>query len=275
MIEIPESSTLARQAAEVLTGRTVTAVFNATQPHKFAWYAGDPALYPALLVGRRFCGAEGHGAFVDLCLDGDIHITVGDGTNLRYCESGADIPAKYQLLIGLDNDAFLVFTVAMYGAIYATQGRIDSPYYTGAAAKPSPLAEGFDTTYFEGLFAQTKPTLSAKAFLATQQRIPGLGNGTLQDILFRARIHPKRKIAGLDAADRKKLYEVLHETLCEMTRKGGRDTERDLFGNPGGYRTLLSQKTFGGPCPVCGGDIRKEPYLGGAVYYCPCCQPLN
>lgn|GEM_PF-2077218 len=30
-----------------------------------------------------------------------------------------------------------------------------------------------------------------KAFLATEQRIPGLGNGVLQDILWTARIHPK------------------------------------------------------------------------------------
>jgi formamidopyrimidine-DNA glycosylase len=39
--------------------------------------------------------------------------------------------------------------------------------------------------------------LSAKAFLATEQRIPGLGNGVLQDILFTAGIHPKRKMAAI------------------------------------------------------------------------------
>ena len=38
--------------------------------------------------------------------------------------------------------------------------------------------------------------------------------------------------------------------------------------------TLLSKNTFTEPCPGCGGAIVKEAYLGGAVYYCPVCQPL-
>ncbi|MDD5016227.1 MAG: endonuclease VIII, partial [Atribacterota bacterium] len=40
-------------------------------------------------------------------------------------------------------------------------------------------------------------------------------------------------------------------------------------------RTLLSKNTIGKPCLVCGTDIQKVAYLGGAVYWCPMCQPLN
>ncbi|MZP54386.1 MAG: endonuclease VIII, partial [Bacteroidales bacterium] len=42
----------------------------------------------------------------------------------------------------------------------------------------------------------------------------------------------------------------------------------------GKYKTLLSKNTANKPCPVCGDTIRKEAYLGGAVYYCPSCQKL-
>ena len=59
-----------------------------------------------------------------------------------------------------------------------------------------------------------------------------------------------------------------------MTDKGGRDTERDLFGKRGGYKTKLSKNTLQNPCPNCGDTIKKEAYLGGAVYYCPTCQKL-
>ena len=59
-----------------------------------------------------------------------------------------------------------------------------------------------------------------------------------------------------------------------MMRLGGRDTEKDLFGNPGGYQTRMSKRTLAGGCPACGGPITKEAYLGGAVYYCPRCQGL-
>ena len=67
----------------------------------------------------------------------------------------------------------------------------------GCLVETSPLGDGFDAAYFDRLVAGAKPNLSAKAFLATEQRIPGLGNGVLQDILFNARIHPKRKMATL------------------------------------------------------------------------------
>jgi formamidopyrimidine-DNA glycosylase len=87
--------------------------------------------------------------------------------------------------------------------------------------------------------------LSAKAFLATEQRIPGLGNGVLQDILWYANIHPKRKISTLSAEQKHKLFRSVKTILAEMTELGGRDTERDLFGCNGGYITRLSKKTVG------------------------------
>lgn len=96
----------------------------------------------------------------------------------------------------------------------------------------------------------------------------------LQDILFKARIHPKRKLATMSSDDFGRMYASMKSTLKEMADLGGRDTEKDLLGEPGGYRALLSKNTFSEPCPICGGSIVKEAYLGGAIYYCPTCQPL-
>lgn len=275
MIEIPESRTLAKQAADVLAGRTVTDVFNATHPHKFTWYTGDPAAYKELLAGKKVLSAAGYGAFADLLLEDKVHVALSDGVHMRYCPAGADIPPKYQLLITFDDDSFLVFTVAMYGGINAFRGKLDNPYYLGALSKPSPLDDRFDSAYFDRLVAGAKPNLSAKAFLATEQRIPGLGNGVLQDILFNARIHPKRKMAALGGRGLDALFGAVKSTLAEMAAAGGRDTEKDLFGNPGGYKVVLSKNTYTDPCPVCRGVVVKEAYLGGAVYYCPHCQPLK
>lgn len=275
MIEIPESRTIARQVIETLAGRRIADVFNATHPHKFTWYSGDPAAYRALLAGKRICSAKGHGAFIDLLLEGDTHLAVSDGVNLRCYGHGSDIPAKYQLLLTLDDDRFLVCTVAMYGGINAFEGHFDNPYYQGALSKPSPLDDRFDAACFNRLVAGAKPNLSAKAFLATEQRIPGLGNGVLQDILFRAGLHPKRKLSTMTDGDIEHFFRAVKTTLAEMRDGGGRDTEKDLFGRAGGYRVLLSKNTCSEPCPVCGGKIVKEAYLGGGVYYCPVCQPLK
>jgi len=163
----------------------------------------------------------------------------------------------------------------MYGGLLAfPEGKNDNKYYLVAQEKPSPLSDAFDEAYFNSLFDQDIAKLSLKAFLATEQRIPGLGNGVLQDILFNSGMHPKKKAASLSAADRKALFDAVRTTLAEMVSGGGRDTENDLFGSPGGYRTRLSRNNAGQPCPVCGTPITKEAYMGGSVYYCSGCQRM-
>lgn len=272
MIEIPESAIISQQATGVLTGRIITQVFNATSPHKFAWYNGDPAAYPTLLEGKKIEIARGYGAYVDLCLDGNVHLAIGDGTNMRYYRAGEKHPVKHQLLLVLDDGDFLVFTVAMYGAIYAFQGELDNPYYQGSVCKLNPLHHQFDETYFENMISGLKKDLSAKALLATEQRIPGLGNGVVQDILFNAGIHPKRKISTLSDLEKTDLLYSMKGTLGNMIEYGGRNTEKDLFGNWGGYQSVLSKNTYKDPCPNCGHEIIREAYLGGNIYYCPVCQ---
>ena len=110
--------------------------------------------------------------------------------------------------------------------------------------------------------------------MATGQRIPGLGNGVLQDILFNAKMHPKRKAGTLSSADQQVLFDSAKDTLSEMTAKGGRDTENDLFGKPGAYKTKLSKNRAGQLCPVCRTLIEKEAYMGGSIYYCVGCQKI-
>lgn len=116
--------------------------------------------------------------------------------------------------------------------------------------------------------------LSVKAFLATEQRIPGLGNGVLQDILYNARLHPKRKMKDLHKEEIDKLFHAIKTTLLKMIEQGGRDTETDLFGNKGGYITKMSKNTVDKPCPSCNEPIQKENYLGGSIYFCSQCQKL-
>lgn len=274
MLEIPESKTIALQAGNTLISKRITKVIGPSSPHKYAFYRGDPAEYPKLLEGRQIKSTRGHGMFVDLCCDENTWITIGDGTNMRYYPSVERHPEKHQLILEFDDDSFLAFTVAMYGGIWAYRGEFDNSYYQGSLNSISPLDDTFNESYFDNIFESVVKDISLKALLATEQRIPGLGNGVLQDILFNAGIHPKRKKSTLSDMQKTELFRSLKVTLDKMTRMGGRDTEKDLFGNPGGYKTLLSKITVKNPCPNCGNTIVKEPYLGGAIYFCPTCQPL-
>ncbi|MFV0537879.1 MAG: endonuclease VIII [Dysgonomonas sp.] len=272
MIEIPESATISYQGESILCGKRITQVVQATSPHRFTWYSGDPKLYSKILIGREIMSLRGHGSYVDILCDNDTNIAIGDGTNLKYFPAFEKYPTKHQLLIIFEDLSFIVFTVSMYGAIYAYKGDLDNPYHKGSLNSISPLSDEFDETYFDGIFSKVKRDMSIKALLATEQRIPGLGNGVLQDILFKAGIHPKRKISAISDFERGDLFHSLKVTLQSMTDKGGRNTEKDFYGNWGRYQCILSRNTYKDPCPNCGEEIVKEAYLGGTIYYCPNCQ---
>ena len=72
--------------------------------------------------------------------------------------------------------------------------------------------------------------------------------------------------------EKKSIFKSVKSTLYEMTDQGGRDTEKDLFGEPGGYLTKLSKNTLNSSCLVCGGRIIKQAYMGGSIYFCSGCQ---
>lgn len=274
MIELPESNSLARQLESRLCGQTVFNVEAAASPHKFAFFNGDPQQYHAMLSGREIEAAQAFGGWVELHM-GDMRLAFHDGVGISWLEAGINPPAKHQLLLELSDGSHLLCTVRMYGGLWAfREGEMESEYYHIARAKPSPLDESFDLDYFLSIYDGEKPTLSVKAMLATEQRIPGLGNGVLHDILLQAGIHPKRKLCSLTRQEMAGLFASVKGTLAKMTAEGGRDTEKDIYGDPGGYHTLLSSKTAKQPCPKCGGEIIRQAYMGGNIYFCPTCQPL-
>lgn len=274
MIEIPEAIALAHQINEILVGKTIDNVIANQSPHKFAWFFGDPSEYNSKLEGKTIEKARTYGSYVEIIVE-DTKLLLAEGINLRCLNKDEKLPQKHQLLIQFEDESALVASVQMYGGMWCFKNEeFDNIYYEIAKNKPSPLSDEFDFKYFEQIISnESLQKKSVKALLATEQRIPGLGNGVLQDILYNAKIHPKRKALTLSKEEIETLYNSIKSTLKEMAAKGGRDTEKDLFGRLGGYATKLSKKTLKEPCKVCGGNIIKKPYMGGSIYYCEGCQP--
>jgi len=273
MIELPEAQVLARQMRETLVGKTITQVQALQSSHGFAFFYGDAKDYELQLHGQTIADAKAFGGRPELRFGNGMRLSFGDGVNLRTHAPGTKLPAKHQLLLRFEDDSALVCTVQMYGffSLFVDEAAThEDSYYRTAVEKISPLSNEFDFDYFTGLRAQCKDTLSCKAFLATQQRIPGLGNGVLQDILWQARLHPKRKLSTLTQDEFAQLFAVTKQLLADMTVQGGRNTEKDLFAQPGGYTTIMSRTAP--VCPACGGVITRQAYLGGNVYFCENCQ---
>jgi formamidopyrimidine-DNA glycosylase len=275
VIELPEALNIAGQLNDTIRGKRVASLIVAQTPHKLVWYYGEPPKYSALLTGKAIGEANAYGGIVEIKA-GNTNILLGEGAGTRFHRRNESRPAKHQLLVEFDDHSAISVSIQMYGGIGVfLKGELDNLYYRVAKEKPSPFSLAFDRVYFDRLVsAQEVQKASLKAFLATEQRVPGLGNGILQDILFNAKMHPKKRVNTLTNIEKEALFNSVKDTISAMAVQGGRDTELDLFGRAGGYKTILCKNTVNKPCPICGTAIKKEAYMGGSVYYCEKCQRL-
>jgi len=272
MIEHPEAVTIANQMAETLVGKRIESAMRGNTPHKWAFYNRPAEEYAAILKGKRISGVEGTGSRI-LLRTGAYRIVLGDGgERILYHPSEDTVPEKHQLLLSFKDGTFLSVKVQGWGAcqLFTTKELRER---TGSSL--SPTEEGFTRDYFMGLFDTLKPdeAKSVKYFLISEPGVSGVGNGYLQDILFRARIHPRTRAVDLSSAQRRALYRAITAVIQRAVRLRGRTDEYDLFGECGKYQRVLDSSTTGEPCPKCKKEvIVKESFLGGAIYFCPKCQ---
>ena len=120
----------------------------------------------------------------------------------------------------------------------------------------SPLDKSqFTYEHFNDMLNGERGTI--KSFLMNQKNIAGIGNVYVQDILFRAKLHPCRKINTMDDSDKSVLYKAICKELEESVKLGGIIQERGLYNKPGKKYDFLVGYKEGQPCPVCGTEISK------------------
>jgi formamidopyrimidine-DNA glycosylase len=275
MFELPEYLTLSRQINETLRGKTVRRGSLGNTPHKFVWYNRTHAEFEDMTRGRTFGESHARGRWLFIPVEPGYMLVFGEcGGRVLYHPPETRLPQSYHLLITFEDGSSLSVTTQMWGAmeLYETGAELERQYVKGM--RTTPADPGFTWEYFDGLIAElvTQEKRSVKSLLTQEQLIPGLGNSSAQDILFHAGLHPKHPIQELNPSQRRLLYEAILRTVREISAKGGRYDEVDLFGRPGGYIRLMDKNALQRPCPVCGGEVQKISYLGGACYFCPHCQ---
>jgi len=277
MIELPEAHTIACQCTETLAGKAVAEGIRGNSPHKFAFYTGTPEEYAAILTGKRLAGAQEHGSSVAISLEPGYALVLGSGgERILYHLDGATVPTKHHLLLRFTDGTYLSVSIQGWGAAQLVPAAGVHTRSLAGPARISPLSDAFTWEHFQGLLVEVPSgdRRSIKYWAISSPGIPGLGNGYLQDVLFRARLNPRRLALSLTEVERRALFEAVVVVLREATVLGGRDSERDLYNRPGRYTRILDSDMVGQPCPACGAPIVKMQYLGGSSYYCPSCQPL-
>jgi formamidopyrimidine-DNA glycosylase len=140
---------------------------------------------------------------------------------------------------------------------------------------PEPLEDGFDVQYLRQKLGSRKAQI--KALLLDQKIVAGIGNIYVDEILYDARVHPRRKANTLSAEEWNALYTAIRGNLAAGIEHRGTTVRlyRDVLGRPGEHQNYLRVfEKHGLPCPECGSTVVREKVAGRSTHFCPSCQRM-
>lgn len=274
-MDLPEAKKLAAQMNEELRGKTIDGAHlkNYASLLRMGFINPKPDDLEARLAKKSIDSATAKGKWIFVKLKPEMHLLLGEITGkVLYHNSQDTLSDKYHLRLDFaDNTHFTVWISFLGFILVVTDDELKKRKYPGKLGL-SPIDDNEFTFQAFNDILEESSTKMIKAVLLNQWKIAGIGNSYLQDILFKAKAHPKRKAVDISKNERMNLYNAIEETLNEAIRLGGREEEYDLYNKAGGYKTILGKHMKGKPCPECGTMIEKLNVLGSSAYVCTSCQ---
>ena len=178
----------------------------------------------------------------------------------------------WHVIFHLNNGKKLVFSdIRRFGEIRNLNSFEDYPSFLEIAPEP------FDEEalqHFNHYLSQKKvANKPIKQMLLDHKIIAGCGNIYACEALFRAGIHPARKVKDTSHQERQMLFYYVQEVLKEGIDNGGTSISdyRHADGKTGKMQLHLNvykQKI----CKVCGHDIEQKVIASRNSHFCPYCQ---
>ena len=279
MPELPEVQTVVTTLRPKLLGRTFLTA--RVGPHDVVCPPGINL--PARLAGRRVQDVARRGKRIVFALDDGCRFYVHLGMTGQLLLAAAQTPAPshthMEVELGPADDGTGGTTAAVellrfrdprrFGGIWWL-GR-DEPADRGMGPEPLTLRSA-------DLFRRLRRTSRAvKVALLDQGLVAGLGNIYVDESLFLARIHPRRRADDLTAGEVGRLSRAIKLTLRKAIRHRGSTLRdyRDADGRAGGFQSLHRvYDRAGRPCPNCRSPIERIVLGGRSTHLCPKCQQM-
>jgi len=265
MPELPEVETIVRELQEKICGETISDL-------EKKW-SGSFVNYSRLSIKkRRIEKISRKGKYILFHLDSGYLITHLRMTGQLIVRDSAPTDLKHlRLSFKFSSGKYLLFyDLRKFGRISLTPDPNSILNNTGMDA----LDSQFSTAYLRQLFKNRK--IRIKSFLLNQKYIAGLGNIYIDEILFRAGIHPASIVSDLSKAQIRTLYNCIKFILNQAIQKMGTTisdykTSGGGFGENQNYLQVYGRE--GKHCFKCDSQIIKIKHSGRGTHYCPTCQP--
>ena len=138
---------------------------------------------------------------------------------------------------------------------------------------PEPLEDEFEADYLPRKIGSRRARI--KPLLLDQKVVSGIGNIYVDEILYDASLHPRRKANTISEGEWKSLYDAIRSNLAAGVEHRGTTVRlfRDVLDRPGEHQNYLRVfEKQGQPCPGCEGRVVREKVSGRPSHFCPECQ---
>jgi len=276
--ELPEALILAKQMNKELRGKQVKSYHlqDYERLQRLGFINKDTRRFEGIINGKVE-SVTSRGSVTRVKFDNGMNLILAPeyGGVVLYHTSEKTVPSKLHLRVDFSDNTMLTVRLTGMGVIQAVKDdELNQSYVCRRDFSEvlSPLDDKrFTFEHFSELLAE-KDMMIKSALVGKDAVIVGLGNSSFQDVIYRAKIHPKRKASELRGDERKALYNAVKLVIQERIRNGGKDEFLDLYGREGGYTPAMGPNMKEQICPTCGASIEKLSIGGGQTYFCPKCQ---
>jgi formamidopyrimidine-DNA glycosylase len=281
MPELPEVETIARELRPLVSDAAISDVWF-DWPNQIKHPA--PASFAAALVGRTVVGVERRAKWlvfelsesavlaIQVKMTGQLTVVPASEPRDRHVHATFTFSDGRQLRLR-DTRKF-----ARLGVFRRDEaGRLlgaDEAAELFAGFGPEPLDPAFTASAMRARLARRKGRL--KTLLMDQAFVAGVGNIYADEALWRARLHPLRSAAGLNADQARRLHRAVREVLAEAIERRGSSVDDYLPPQgPGTMQRFLNvYGRQGKACPRCGRPVRRVVINARSTHFCSWCQRL-
>lgn len=180
------------------------------------------------------------------------------------------------VVLDMDNGARITFNdPRRFGAMDLLTTETADQHPLLSSIGPEPLGNSFSPAYLAGALKTRKSPI--KTALLDQKIVAGLGNIYVCEVLYRARISPKRRCDKISADRLGALVPIIRDVLSDAIAAGGSSLRdyRQADGELGYFQHSFD--VYGredDPCktPGCDHLIRRVVQSGRSTFYCLQCQ---
>jgi len=217
--------------------------------------------FKKVVMGSKFVNTIRHGKYLLAKIKNKfIVFHFGMSGDLEYFSSNEQKPKYAKVIFQFDNGYSLAYiSIRMFGKLDI----VDSLEDLRKKKKLGP--DSLTMSFEEFQKALKKRTAIMKSALLNQSIVAGIGNIYSDEILFRSKIHPKRKIDSLNEIELQNLFSSIKDVLeYGIKHEGALSTYAQSF--------LIPHRSKKESCPKCGGIIERYEISGRHGFYCPKCQ---